>query len=85
MRHHLRRPIGKANRGPRADGFSSRGAAHSRPLRLLFRVQDRMMRLGGGVVAVEFLVDGAQVRVGDVGINLGGGDIAVAQHGLHGT
>ena len=34
---------------------------------------------------VEFLVYFFEVLVGNVGVNLGGGDVGVAEHGLHGA
>lgn len=34
------------------------------------------------LLPVELLVDAFEVRVGDVGVNLGGGDVAVAEQGL---
>ena len=36
-------------------------------------------------VGVKFLVDFFEVLVGNVGVNLGGGDVGVAEHGLHGA
>ena len=34
---------------------------------------------------MEFFVDFAEVGVGDVGVDLGGGDVGVAEHGLDGA
>ena len=34
---------------------------------------------------MEFLVDRSEVWVGDVGVDLGGGDVAVAEQGLDGA
>lgn len=34
-------------------------------------------------LVVKLVVDGLQVWVGDVGVNLGCGDIAVTEHGLN--
>lgn len=36
-------------------------------------------------VGVEFLVDFFEMGVGDVGVDLSGGDVGVAEHGLDGT
>lgn len=34
---------------------------------------------------MEFVVDFFKMRVGDVGVNLGGGDVGVAKEGLDGA
>lgn len=36
-------------------------------------------------VGVEFFVDFFEVGVGDVGVDLGGADVGVAEHGLDGA
>lgn len=38
-----------------------------------------------GWFVVELFMDRTQVRVGDVGVDLGGGNVAVAEHGLDRT
>ncbi len=68
-----------------SDGFTPRFTGASAPIstqaaEVAQKAQSSFCVLAG--LAVKLLVDIFQVGVSDVGVNLGGGDVAVTEHAL---